>query len=143
MKKFCKVLNLFKILYENEPNNNISTICSIGGNLKISFNNKIKLSKGYQIYFNINIFSHYFTDLIKNLNLLKINDIEEKYETLLNNIGNQKLKSINFNINSKEIDINFKTEKRPMNYDKIKEEVEKKLNDTLDFDKKYSNKTKC
>ena len=34
----------------------------------------------------------------------------------------------------------FKTEKRPMNYDKIKEEVEKKLNDTLDFDKKYSNK---
>ena len=114
LKKFCKVLNLFKIFYENEPNNNISTICSIGGNLKISFNNKIKLSKGYQIYFNINIFSHYFTDLIKNLNLLKINDIEEKYETLLNNIGNQKLKSINFNINSKEIDINFKTEKRQM-----------------------------
>ena len=34
----------------------------------------------------------------------------------------------------------FKTEKRPMNYDKIKEEVEKKLNDTLDFNKKYSNK---
>ena len=34
----------------------------------------------------------------------------------------------------------FETEKRPMNYDKIKEEVEKKLNDTLDFDKKYSNK---
>ena len=32
----------------------------------------------------------------------------------------------------------FKTEKRPMNYDKIKEEVEKKLNDTLDFNKKYS-----
>ena len=32
----------------------------------------------------------------------------------------------------------FKTEKRPMNYDKIKEEVEKKFNETIDFDKKYS-----
>ena len=32
----------------------------------------------------------------------------------------------------------FKTEKRPMNYDKIKEEVEKKFNETIDFDKKYA-----
>ena len=114
MRKFCKMVNLFEIFYENERNDNMSTICSLGGNIKISFNNKIKLSKGYQIFFNINILSLHLNDLIKSLNLIKINDIEEKYETLLNNISNQTLKSINFNVSSKAIDIQFKTEKREM-----------------------------
>ena len=114
MKKFCKMWNLFKIFYEKESNENKSSICSLGRNIKIMLNNKIKLSKGYQISININFLSYYYNDddIIKNLYLIKINDVEEKNETLLKNIENLALKSVDFIISSDTIDIRFKTNRR-------------------------------
>ena len=115
LKKIIKMINLFKIFYEKESNENKSSICSLGGNIKIELNNKIKLSKGYQISLNINILRHlYNADIIKNFYLIKINDIEEKYGYLLKNIENQILKSVNFNISSNTIDIQLNTNKKEM-----------------------------
>ena len=96
-KRLYKMMNLFKIFYVNEENENKSSICSLGGNMKIVFNEKIILSKGYKLSLEINVLNFYFNDIfIKHLNLIKINNIEEKYEKLLKNIEEQKLEYINF-----------------------------------------------
>ena len=113
LQKFFKMMKLFKIFYEKDKGKNESSICSIGGNLKIDFNNdKINLYDGFQISITINILNYYLDDLNKNLYVLKINNVEEKYESLLTNIVGFKLKSIIFSINSKLIFIEYKTEKR-------------------------------
>ena len=114
LKKLNKMINLFKIFYENEENKNISSICSLGGILKLGFNKEIDLSKEIKLSLKINILTFFFEDIIKNSNLLKINDIEEKYECILNNISEQKLEYINFIISLNKIDIEFKTNKKKM-----------------------------
>ena len=129
IKKFYKMLNLFQIFYEKEENNNESSICSIGGNLKITFSEKIKLPKGFKLTLTINISSFYFGEIIKNLYLIKINDVVEKYDYILKNLeDDQELKSINFSITSDKIDIEFSTNKREM---KIAENV--KLDEIQDI----------
>ena len=113
LQKILKMMKLFKIFYEKDKRKNEPSICSIGGNLKIDFNNKkINLYNGYQISIIVNILNYYLDNLNKNLYLIKINDAEEKYESLLKNIVGLKLKSIVFSINSKLIFIEYKTEKR-------------------------------
>ena len=113
LQKFLKMMKLFRIFYEKDKGKNESSICSIGGNLKIDFNNKkIKLYEGYQISITVNILNYYLDDLNKNLYVLKVNGAEEKYESLLTNIIGFKLKSIVFSINSKLIFMEYKTEKR-------------------------------
>ena len=111
IKKFYKMKNLFKIFYEKGNNKNESSICSLGGNFKIVFNKELKLSEGYQINIIVNFLTYYFEDIIKNSCMIKIKEIEEKYECLLNNIDS-KLKSVNFTINSNIIYIEINTEKR-------------------------------
>ena len=114
LKKFKKVTNLFKIFYEKENKNNDSSICSIGGNLKIFFNKPLKLSEGYKLLININISDYYFEGINKDLYIIKINEFGQKYECLFNNIDSNKLKSIDFTINSKALYTEFKTIKREM-----------------------------
>ena len=113
LQKLFKMINLLKIFYEKDKNKNEPSICSIGGNLKIDFNDtKIKLYDGYQISITVNILKYYLDDINKNYYILKVNNIEEKYDSLLTNVDEYKLKSINFSINSKLIYIEYKTEKR-------------------------------
>ena len=114
LQKFFKMINLFKIFYEKDRVKNESSICSIGGNFKIDFNNnkKIRLCEGYQISITINILKYYLDDLNKNFNILKVGNTEEKYNSLITNIDEFILKSISFSINSKIIFIEYKTEKR-------------------------------
>ena len=112
IKKFYKMMSLFKIYYEKGKNNNKSSICSLGGNFKIVFNKKVNLSQ-CRIIVNINILDYYFEDInIKNFSYIKINSFEEKYGSLLNNIQNTKLQSINFIINTKSLYLEIKTEKK-------------------------------
>ena len=63
-----------------------------------------------------------------------LNDIEEKRKDRLNAIKSQVLEKYN-KIKPPE----FQSEKRPMNKEKIKEEVEKKIVDSLQFNNKYVN----
>ena len=128
IRKLYKVMNLFKIFYEKENNENKSSICSLGGNIKISLFEKIELSKGYKLSLKIHILSFYFEEIIKNLYLIKINDVVEKYDCILKNLENQELKSIHFIITSDKIDIEFNTNKREM---KIVENV--KLDEIQDI----------
>ena len=123
LKKFNKNMNLFKIFYEKNNNDNISSICSIGGNFKVLLNKPLLLSEGYKLIININLLDYYFEDINKNLNIIKINNTEQKYECSLidNNNDNDKLKSINFTIESKVIYTNFKKDKKEI---KLVENVE-------------------
>jgi hypothetical protein len=63
-----------------------------------------------------------------------LNDIEEKRKDRLNAIKSQVLEKYN-KIKPPE----FQSEKRPMNKEKIKEEVEKKIVESLQFNNKYVN----
>ena len=111
IKKFYKMMNLFQIFYEKGKNNNISSICSLGGSFKIFFDEKVSLSQNYTIYVNINILDYYFEDInLKNFSFIEINNYEKKYDSLLKNINNSRLKSISITINFNSIFIEFKTE---------------------------------
>ena len=113
LQQFFKMIKLFKIFYEKDRTKNETSICSIGGNLKIDFNNKkIRLYEGYKISITVNILKYYLDDLNKNHYVIKVNKNEEKYDSLLTNIVGYKLKSINFSISTKLILIEYKTEKR-------------------------------
>ena len=116
LKKFNKLTNLFKIFYEKgNKKNGLSSICSIGGNLKILLNKPLLLSEGYELLININISDYYLEDINKDLYIIKINEFEQKYECLFNNIeNNNKFNNINFSINSKMVYTEFKTNKRKM-----------------------------
>ena len=100
-KKFDKMIKLFKIFYEknnNKENENKSSFCLLGANLKIIFDDDIILSKDKKINIKINILKNYMHK-IKNsekLKLIKINDTELNYQVL--NIKFEELKEINFNI---------------------------------------------
>ena len=65
-----------------------------------------------------------------------LNDIEEKRKDRLNAIKSQVLEKYN-----KLKPPEFESDKRPMNKEKIKEEVEKKIVETLQFNNKYVNPT--
>ena len=69
---------------------------------------------------------------LANYHKTSLKQIEEERNERLDKIRKEKMLEQNPFI--------FETDKRPMNYDKIKEEVEKKINDTLQFDNKYSKK---
>ena len=116
LKKFNKLTNLFKIFYEKgNKKNGSSSICSIGGNLKIFLNKPLKLSEGYELLININILDYYLENINKDLYIIKINEFEQKYECLFNNIeNNNEFNNINFSINSKMVYTEFKTNKRKM-----------------------------
>ena len=128
-KKLDKMIKLFKIFYEkndNKENENKSSICLLGANLKIIFDDSIILSNGNKIKIKINILNNYMHK-IKNsekLKLIKINDIELNYQTL--NIKFEELKKINFNINPDTINLkskgmrNFKYELKG-NFKEVKE----------------------
>ena len=116
IKKFYKMMNLFQIFYEKGKNNNISSICSLGGSFKIFFDEKVSLSQNYTIYVNINILDYYFEDInLKNFSFIEINNYEKKYDSLLKNINNSRLKSISITINFNSIFIEFKTENNTSN----------------------------
>ena len=116
LKKFNKLTNLFKIFYEKvNKKDDSSSICSIGGNLKIFLNKPLILSEGYELLININISNYYLENINKDLYIIKINEFEQKYECLFNNIeNNNKFNNINFSINSKMVYTEFKTNKREM-----------------------------
>ncbi len=69
---------------------------------------------------------------LANYHKTSLKQIEEERNERLDKIRKEKMLEQNPFI--------FETDKRPMNYDKIKEEVEKKINDTLQFDNKYCKK---
>ena len=100
-KKFDKMIKLFKIFYEKNDNKNKenkSSICFLGTNFKIIFDEKIILSNEYKINIKINILNNYMHK-IKNtakLKLIKINDIELNYQVI--NIKFEELNEIDFNI---------------------------------------------
>ena len=86
-KKFNKTIKLFEIFYDTDINvdkdkRNESSFCFIGGSIKISFDQIIKLSKDDQIIINLNFKSNYFKYLNENLFFIKINDDEIKYKEL-------------------------------------------------------------
>jgi len=100
-KKLDKMIKLFKIFYEkndNIENKNKSSICLLGTNLKIIFDDDIALSEGYKISIKINILNNYMNKIkdSEKLKLIKINDIELNYQSL--NIKFEELKEIDFNI---------------------------------------------
>jgi len=101
IKKFDKMIKLFKIFYEkndNKENENKSTICLLGANLEIIFDDSIILSHDCRINIKIKILNNYMSKIKNNekLILIKINDILLNYQILNTNF--EDLKEIYFNI---------------------------------------------
>ena len=115
IKKYHKMINLFKVFYQNGDNKNVSSISSLGGTLKIIFNKPLIFSEGYQLLIDINISYYNFDNINKNLNIIKIREVRENYDSLLKIIDKQKLISINFSIGANNISIEFITDKRILN----------------------------
>ena len=74
---------------------------------------------------------------LANYKKTSLKDIEEKRKEQLQIIKNNIIER-----NKKEKGFEFETEKRPMNLEKIKEEVENKIKASLQFDNKYMNPIK-
>ena len=101
IKKFDKMIKLFKIFYEkneNKENQNKSTICLLGTNLEIKFDEPIILSYNCGISIKIKILKNYMNKIknIEKLILIRINDILLNYQIL--NAKFEDLKEIYFNI---------------------------------------------
>jgi len=114
-KKLDKMIKLFKIFYEkndNKEKENKSSICLLGANLKIIFDESIILSDDCKINIKINILNNYMNK-IKNsekLKFIKINDISLNYQVLY--INHEELKEIDFKINHDSIYFESKGSKK-------------------------------
>ena len=125
-KKLYKMMSLFKIFYEKKSNKNQSSICVIGDNLRISFNEILKLSDiklTIEIYF-LNI---YLDNINQESYIFEINNIKKNYAGVLNNIFGQKLIYINITICNKNIYLHAKSDKKyfkmstVFNFDELEE----------------------
>ena len=114
LKKFYKVIKLFEILYEKKVSNRCSSsLCFIGGNIYIEFNNEFWLSNIYTIDIELNILnSDYIKYLKDDLNIIKINEKGIKYKDLKKNLGDKILRIIKISIDSDSININFEFDKK-------------------------------
>ena len=125
LKKFKKMVKLFEIFYESnnlKKENNLSSYCFIGGSICLEFNEEFDILKIFPIEIKINILN---SDYLYNINdesfLIKINDEEIKNKDLKKNCIEQKLKIINFLIDSNNIKVNFKFEKKNFGFtEKVK-----------------------
>ena len=103
LKKCDKVTKLFEIFYETKKEgkiNNESSFCFIGGNIKIIFDQEIKISEVKEISIGLNIMNfNYIKMLNDNLNLIKINENERKYKEIKSFDNIDKIKRIKIKIN--------------------------------------------
>ena len=125
LNKFYKMVKLFEIFYEinnMEKENNISSFCFIGGSMCLEFNEEYDISKICPIEIKINILNSDYISYIKDeLCLIKIKEEEFNNIDLKKNINNQKLKAINFKIDSETIKIEFQFEEKYFGFsEKIK-----------------------
>ena len=109
LKKFYKAIKLFEILYEKKVSNSCSSsLCFIGGNIYIEFNNEFWLSNIYTIDIELNILNGDYIKYLKDdLNIIKINEKGIKYKDLKKNMDDKKLRIIKISIDSDSINIIF------------------------------------
>jgi len=119
-KKLNKIVKLFEIFYErNIGQKNLSSICLIGGNLYIEFDDIFKFNKNHQIEIIIKILSNdYINQLNDNSNLLKVGEEEIKYKELKKNSKIEKLKEIKAQIQANNLYIKYIFEKTEVNFGK-------------------------
>ena len=125
LNKFNKITKLFKIFYESnniKKEINFSSYCFIGGSICLEFNEEFDISKIFPIEIKINILnSNYISNLNDESCLIKINDEEIKNKDLKRNCIEQKLKIIDFIIDSNKIKADFKFTERNFSFsEKVK-----------------------
>ena len=113
-KKLNKMVKLFEIFYErNIGQQNLSSICFIGGNINIELNDTFKFYKNNQIDIIVKVLNNkYIEHLNENSNLLKIEEKEINYSELKINNKGEKLKAIEIHIQTNNIITKFSFEKK-------------------------------
>ena len=125
-KKLNKIVKLFEIFYErNTGQKNLSSICFIGGNINIEFDDTLQFNKNHQIDIIIKVLNNDYIEYLNDYsNLLKLGEEEIKYKELKINSKSEKLKALEFHIQTNNILTKFIFEKKDIslkNKIKIKE----------------------
>ena len=119
-KKLNKIVKLFEIFYErNTGPKNLSSICFIGGNINIEFDDTFKFCKNHQIDIIIKVLNNdYIEHLNDYSNLLKVGEEEIKYKELKINIKSEKLKALEIHIQTNNLFTKFVFEKSELSLKK-------------------------